>query len=177
MTDDLEQRDAYADQFHRLSVRLAEANKVKAVADEVTQALLEQTRDMVILDNEAIKGGVKPSIKQRDRTRMMEVTHRIARDAREEITRRIVPAAPKDTVGQPVQNQQSIVDVVAGMKLPVEIKAAKVQDLLEQLDLGQAIVLYDSILHHPQLGQEFLAKVDWYPPMELDAGAVEEIDE
>lgn len=177
MTDSLEPRDAYADQFHRLSTRLAEANKVKAVADEVTTALLEQTRDMVILDNQAIKKGVKPSIKQRDRTRMMEVTHRIARDARDDITRRITPAAPKDTVGQPVQNQQSIVDVVAGMKLPDEIKAAKVQDLLEQLELGQAIVLYDSILHHPALGEQFLARVDWYPPMELEEGDIQEVDE
>lgn len=175
MTDHL--TDEWERHFHRLSADLHAKSKTADLADTVAQELLQDAALMIKAEKEAVDAGGKSVIKPRDKTRMLEVAHRIAKDSRVEIQRRLAPANPKETLGQPIHQNPSLATTLANLNLPAATKAGMAQAQLEAMPLDQAIVLYDSLVQEPALGREFVRLIDWYPPLELAEGDVSEVDE
>lgn len=162
--------------FHRLSADLHAKSRTATLADEVAQALLKDAADMIKVEQEATKHGGRSVIKPRDKTRMLEVAHRIAKDSRVEIQRRLAPAKPQETVGQPIHQNPSLASTLANLNLPAATKAGMAQAQLEAMPLDQAVLFYDSLIQEPRLGQEFVTLIQWYPPLELAEGDVEDLD-
>lgn len=174
MTDHL--TDEWERHFHHLVADLHAKTQVGQLADEIVMLQLTKGKDMLLADQEAEKNGGKAAIKLRDQTRFLEVAHRIAKDSRSDIQRRVLPAAPAETVGQPIHQNPSLSTTLANLNLPEKTKAGMAQAQLEAMPLAQAILFYDSIIQEPKLGREFAAMIDWYPPLELAEGDVEEVE-
>lgn len=162
--------------FHRLSADLHAKSRTAELADTVAQELLTDAALMIQADKKAAEQGGKSVIKPRDKTRMLEVAHRIAKDSRVEINRRLAPAKPQETLGQPIHQNPSLASTLANLNLPPVTKAGMAQAQLEAMPLDQAVLFYDSLIQEPRLGEEFVTLIQWYPPLELAEGDIQDVD-
>ncbi len=161
--------------FHRLSADLHAKSRTAQLADDVAASLLEDAAAMIKTERKLTESGGKGMIKARDKTRMLEVAHRIAKDSKTEIHRRLAPAKPQEVIGQPIHQNPSLSTTLAQVNLPPAEKARMIKAQLEVMPLDQAVLLYDALMQEPALGPDFVRLIDWYPPLELEEGDVEEL--